>query len=255
MVHSGSVSNAAVFSQKMGNEPRPKTVLASMGCLARHEPTCFKLYRRRAIILQARAALQAAGLRRRAPMRVRRSSRSHRLKGGFTQSALGVSSGQYDAFRYGVASIERKGKYGIMGGSSGRFAGAYQMGGAEIRETAKRLGEDAPSRRQFLTDKAMQERFFNSYTADHDRYLMRHSKRYAGMSGEQRLQVLGYAHNQGAGGAANGSAPDARDRTRSVRRAARTRRRLRVVLSSHAIRPRTRRRSHAGRLPRPRPQP
>jgi hypothetical protein len=88
-----------------------------------------------------------------------------------------------------------------MGGSSNRFAGRYQMGAQEIAETARRLFVPVPTREQFLANPAMQERFFEAYTAGHDDQLTRESARYRAMSPTERLAVLGYAHNQGVGGA------------------------------------------------------
>ncbi len=89
----------------------------------------------------------------------------------------------------------------IMGGSSGRFAGKYQMGADEIKETAARLGVQAPTREQFLKDPSMQEKFFENYTLDHHNWLMAHNAKYAAMSPEDKAAALAYAHNQGAGGA------------------------------------------------------
>lgn len=118
-----------------------------------------------------------------------------------TTTALGIDKRQYNAFRESLAGIESAGgKYGIMGGSSGRFSGAYQFGAAEIRETARQLGEPEPSREQFLKDPALQERFLDRYTKAHHDQLMNNPK-YAAMGPEERLGVLAYAHNQGAGGA------------------------------------------------------
>lgn len=127
--------------------------------------------------------------------------------------AIGATQAQYNAFREAVASIEsRGGNYNLRGGSSNRFAGAYQMGGAEIKEVAKFLGEQAPVAKMkgsrkiaasdtFLNDPKMQERYFDVYVTQHHNYLMKNNKQYASMSPEERLKVLGYAHNQGAGGA------------------------------------------------------
>jgi hypothetical protein len=117
-------------------------------------------------------------------------------------STLGVTPEQYGAFREGMAHLESHSKYDIKGGSSGRFSGRYQLGAQEIADTARNLGEPAPSREQFLKDPAMQERFFEKYTLDHHNYLMKHSGKYRAMTPEQQLEALGYAHNQGAGGAA-----------------------------------------------------
>lgn len=127
--------------------------------------------------------------------------------------SIGATQAQYNAFREAVASIEsRGGNYNLRGGSSNRFAGAYQMGGAEIKEVAKFLGEQAPVAKMkgsrkiaasdtFLNDPKMQERYFDVYVTQHHNYLMKNNKQYASMSPEERLKVLGYAHNQGAGGA------------------------------------------------------
>jgi Spy/CpxP family protein refolding chaperone len=98
-----------------------------------------------------------------------------------------------------MADIESGGgKYKLRGGGGGRFTGAYQFGPDEIRNTARQLGEQPPSREQFENDPKMQERFMSAYTLEHHRQLMQHPK-YRAMSPRQRLAVLGYAHNQGVG--------------------------------------------------------
>lgn len=112
----------------------------------------------------------------------------------------GATAEQYHAFKDAVAGIEHA-RYDQMGGSSNRFAGRYQMGADEIRETARRLFVKAPTREEFLANPAMQERFFEAYTAGHHEQLMRSSSIYRGMSPAERLAILGYAHNQGPGGA------------------------------------------------------
>lgn len=113
---------------------------------------------------------------------------------------VGINAGQYDAFKGGVADVEHA-RYNQMGGSSGRFAGRYQFGSAEIAETARRLFEPVPSQAQFLGDPAMQERYMEAYSAAHHSQLMAQSPEYRAMTPAQRLEVLGYAHNQGVGGA------------------------------------------------------
>jgi hypothetical protein len=120
---------------------------------------------------------------------------------GSLKKILDISDQQYDVFRSRIAAIESGGRYDIMGGSSGRFAGKYQMGGAEIAESARSLGEPVPTREQFLHDPSMQERFMEAYTLAHHQWLMSHSPQYAALSPEEKLAVLGYAHNQGAAGA------------------------------------------------------
>ncbi|WP_165359728.1 hypothetical protein, partial [Lichenibacterium minor] len=111
--------------------------------------------------------------------------------------AMGISQGEWDAFREGVTDIEGK-RYDRMGGAGNRYAGRYQMGPAEITETAGRLSVARPSNAQFLADPAMQERFFENYTVDHYQTLMGNG-RFAAMTPRERLKILGYAHNQGTG--------------------------------------------------------
>lgn len=119
-----------------------------------------------------------------------------------TASRTGMSTEQFDIFRKSIASIESSGgNYGVMGGSSGKYAGAYQMGPDAIKDAAKALGIEVPSQEEFLNNPKLQEQMFDAYTAMNDKTLSRLSPQYKSMSPEQKAQVLAYAHNQGAGGA------------------------------------------------------
>lgn len=129
---------------------------------------------------------------------------------GSVLGALGITGNQWAAFTQGVADIESKGSagggYGQMGGAGRQFAGRYQLGALgthkELEETARSLFEKTPDLETFLHDPKMQERYMEAYTARHHRYLMEHSEEYRKLSPAEKLQALGYAHNQGAGGAA-----------------------------------------------------
>ncbi|MGH6792947.1 MAG: hypothetical protein ACRECF_09450, partial [Methyloceanibacter sp.] len=123
-----------------------------------------------------------------------------RPKRRHTIDALGIPDTHFDAYGRAIKGLEGA-DYGQMGGSSGRFAGAYQMGDDEIGETADYLGVPKPSREQFLSDSDMQDEFFDAYTALHHQSLMKRSQAYRNLSPEDQLKALGYAHNQGAGGA------------------------------------------------------
>jgi hypothetical protein len=125
--------------------------------------------------------------------------------GRMVQQALGISPQQWDAFRQGVANIESQGgTYGIMGGAGGRFAGAYQIGlvgKPQLGEAAATLGIPTPSKAEFLSDPFLQEQIFDAFTYNNHQSLMERSAEYRALSTEKKLEVLGYAHNQGAGGA------------------------------------------------------
>jgi len=121
------------------------------------------------------------------------------VRGG-DPASLGLSNEQYDIFRNTLAKRESGGRYNIMGGSSGRFAGKYQMGRGEIDEVAKSLGVASPSQQEFLNNPEMQERFFLQYTLMHHQQLMR-DPGYAAMTPEQSAGTLATAHLKGVGGA------------------------------------------------------
>jgi len=120
-----------------------------------------------------------------------------------TSEALEVDQRQYNAFRQALANIEsRGGEYGIIGGAGNHYSGAYQFGRAAMIDSAKALGMNVPTREEFLKNPELQEQFLDQYTALNHKTLMRISPKYKNMTPEERLGVLGYAHNQGAGGAA-----------------------------------------------------
>ena len=101
----------------------------------------------------------------------------------------GISQAQYDAFRAGIRDIEG-GKYGVMGGAGGRYAGAYQMGPSEIRESAMRLKMDPnDAQKRFLSDPALQEKLFENYTREHYDQLMRDAS-FRALSAAEKLKVL-----------------------------------------------------------------
>jgi hypothetical protein len=102
------------------------------------------------------------------------------------------------------------------------YDGRYQMGQAERAETARRLFAPVPTRGQFRADHAMQERFFEAYPAAHNDQLMHESAKYCAMSPTERLEVLAYAHNQGAVGPKPGSILDRSAGMRFTRRGRRT---------------------------------
>ena len=120
-------------------------------------------------------------------------------------SGMGFGDGEWDVFRNTIAQIESKGDYSAKGGSGGHYDGRYQMGADAKTDAAKYLGEKDPghtpeARAAFRADPAMQERYFAAYTLANHKYLLRNPK-YAQANKQRRLQILGYAHNQGMGNA------------------------------------------------------
>jgi murein DD-endopeptidase MepM/ murein hydrolase activator NlpD len=118
---------------------------------------------------------------------------------------IGVTESDYDIFRNTIAQIESGGKYDVQGGAGDKYAGRYQMGAAAREDAARYLGEtyegdSEAARKRFREDAEMQERYFAAYTRANHTTLMRNPI-YAEMSPQERLRVLGYAHNQGASAA------------------------------------------------------
>ncbi|UMM08415.1 hypothetical protein MKW11_14700 [Gluconobacter frateurii] len=108
---------------------------------------------------------------------------------------------KFSTFADKVSGIESGGRYDLMGGAGGKYAGKYQMSRDAINDAAKRLHEDGPSTDQFLKDPGMQERYFRAYTDMNRAYLSSHDAMFSKLSEDKQLAILGYAHNQGAGGA------------------------------------------------------
>lgn len=122
-------------------------------------------------------------------------------------SSMGFTKEQWDIFRHTVAGIESGGKYDIKGGSGGHYDGRYQLGAAAKTDGAryagiKNPGHDASAREKFRKDPKLQETLLAGYTKANHTYLMG-VPAYKNASPERKLQILGYAHNQGMGGAEN----------------------------------------------------
>jgi len=117
------------------------------------------------------------------------------------QKALGITPHQYDAYRHAVGKIESGNDHNKgAGGAGGHYWGPYQFGTAATAETNRLLGERV-SKQQFKGNPDLAERHFDAYSYLNHQTLMRLSPRYRAMSPTEKLGALGYAHNQGAGGA------------------------------------------------------
>jgi len=120
-------------------------------------------------------------------------------------SQAGFGESEFILYRDAVAKIESGGEYDTQGGSGDMYSGRYQMGEDARKDAARFLGEEyqgdsEAARKTFREDKQMQERYFAAYTRANHETLMQNPT-YVAMSNEQQLQVLGYAHNAGAGNA------------------------------------------------------
>ena len=122
----------------------------------------------------------------------------------YVRANIGADPSDWDIYRNTIAQIESQGRYDILGGSGDHYDGRYQMGRDAKIEASRLLGvnitHDAGSREQFRNDPSLQERAFAAFTVANHKRLMSNPK-YANASKERKLQVLGYAHNQGGGGA------------------------------------------------------
>lgn len=123
-------------------------------------------------------------------------------------SSLGINAAIWDTYRDTIASIETAGyslseSYQAIGGSGGAYDGRYQMGGAAKQDAARLLGISVPSRSDFRNNPQLQEDMFLAYTYANHTYLMNGSAKYRESNPINRLQYLGYAHNQGWANAAN----------------------------------------------------
>lgn len=127
-------------------------------------------------------------------------------------ASMGFSRKDWDIFRNVVGNIESGNRYNPSndkgGGSGGHYDGRWQLGAAAKTDAASYLGEKDPghgspgskARMAYRRDEEMQERYFAAFTAKNHSYLSG-TPEYDRLSTKEKFEVLGYAHNQGAGGA------------------------------------------------------
>jgi len=135
------------------------------------------------------------------------SKPSPKSSSGFIQS-LGINNSIWNTYRDTIASIETagyslSGSYRAIGGYNNAYDGRYQMSSAAKQDAARFLGISVPSRSDFRNNPQLQEDMFLAYTYANHTYLMNESAKYRESNPINRLQYLGYAHNQGWANAAN----------------------------------------------------
>ena len=73
------------------------------------------------------------------------------------------------------------------------------MGKAALEDVG--IGYSKEEQEEFLSNPAKQEKAFEKFTKQNHEYLQLKSETYRDLSASEKLAVLGYAHNQGRGGA------------------------------------------------------
>ena len=104
-----------------------------------------------------------------------------------------------DTYGQAVGQIESGNRYDISGGYKNAYQGRYQMGRDALADVG--VGFTAADREAFLADPEAQDAAFRAFTLQNNATLSRLSRRYREMPRTEQLGILGYAHNQGAGGA------------------------------------------------------
>jgi hypothetical protein len=104
-----------------------------------------------------------------------------------------------DTYGQAVGQIESGNRYEITGGYNNHYQGRYQMGRDAMADVG--VGYTAADREAFLADPDAQDAAFRAFTIQNHATLSRLSRRYREMPRTEQLSILGYAHNQGAGGA------------------------------------------------------
>ena len=104
-----------------------------------------------------------------------------------------------DIYGQSVGQIESGNRYEITGGYNNHYQGRFQMGRDALADVG--VGYTAADREAFLADPEAQDAAFRAFTLQNHATLSRLSRRYREMPRTEQLGILGYAHNQGAGGA------------------------------------------------------
>jgi hypothetical protein len=124
-------------------------------------------------------------------------------------SSMGFSQEEWDLYRAAIAKIESQGSggYSARGGSGDAYDGKYQLGSVAKQDAARiagvrNPGDSSAGRQSFRDNPSQQEVFFAAYTKANLGYLSS-NPRFVNASPEKKLEILGYAHNQGWSGADN----------------------------------------------------
>jgi peptidoglycan hydrolase-like protein with peptidoglycan-binding domain/LysM repeat protein len=117
----------------------------------------------------------------------------------------------YSTYAYDVPAQNKKKGDPLEGGANNHYLGKYQMGRDamidggylknkdEYDDEKKKMRAGKPNKlTTFLNTPSLQDKAWKKYTEENHDTLTKKSERYRNMSMQEKLGVLGYAHNQGA---------------------------------------------------------
>ena len=113
--------------------------------------------------------------------------------------ALPFNSKAFLKFSDAVGQIESDNRYDVVGGYNDHYQGRFQLGKAALKDVG--IGFSAEERKAFLSNPDAQDDAFEAFTLQNHNYLNARSQKYRDMNQRDKLSILGYAHNQGRGGA------------------------------------------------------
>ena len=102
----------------------------------------------------------------------------------------------FDIFKTEIGKIESSNRYNIMGGAYDHYVGRYQMGRDALKDVGRKYTDKL--NKALLNNPKEQDRLFKAYTTKNHTHLTKNSQAYRDMSPQEKLGILGYAHNQGA---------------------------------------------------------
>jgi len=102
----------------------------------------------------------------------------------------------FDIYAFEVGKIESGNVYDKIGGDADHYQGRYQMGKKALEDAGR--GYSVSLNTDFRNDPDLQDRLFKKYTKKNHIHLTKNSQAYRDMTKEEKLGILGYAHNQGA---------------------------------------------------------
>ena len=117
-------------------------------------------------------------------------------------SQLNFDGSAWTKYLDAVGHIESGNRYEIMGGANGHYAGRFQLGADALKDASRIMGQDVTDRKALLADPVKQDEAMAAYTKANHQTLLSKSDKYKSLPPNEKLAILGYAHNQGASGAA-----------------------------------------------------